>query len=379
MAKESIIDMGASASVRTAIDKTKRGGARHNAMISDNALREALRCCLQLSPETIDTSVAALREHARNPVKHPVETEELGRLCRSSEYTRGALHALAAYLVALDSQKLVERHNDFNVRSPGGGGGAGGGGDESNHLMSLSDVKALPSSAAPGGYRSGSDGVDENDDPRHCAFLAGLQTTTNGVASGKAFAMWDMLRRTKSMPSREHAAADSPTNGNLCGLSDDPTARHPEKLERSAGNESGSGLLEASDTMVETQPELTVKVRSAPGVRGVRPSLMESLGLRTPPREQVGALDCRQELSPPRRAPVRTGHWKLGHEIGKGSFGQVHIGLNEDSGDLIAVKVLSLKHADAAEPLYREIELMRQLTHPNIVCYLGAEVRSCLW
>ena len=71
---------------------------------------------------------------------------------------------------------------------------------------------------------------------------------------------------------------------------------------------------------------------------------------------------------------MRTGHWKLGHEIGKGSFGSVHIGLNEDSGDLIAVKLLSLKNADQAEELYTEIELMRQLTHPNIVCYLGAEV-----
>lgn len=372
--------MGASASVRTAVDRTKQEGARHSAMISENALREALRCCLQLSPETIDVSVAALREHARNPTKYPVETEELGRLCRSSEYTRGALHALAAYLVALDSQKLVERHNDPNVRSRGGGGGGCGGVHGINHLMSLSDVKVRPSSAVPRGYRSGSDGVDENDDPRQSALLAGLQTTTNGVASGKIFAMWDMLRRTKSMPSREHATADSPTNGNLCGISNYPTARHPERSEQSAENKSGSGcgLLKAPDTMMETQPELTVKVRSVRGVGGTRPSLMESLGLRTP-REQVCAQGCQRELSPPRRAPVRTGHWKLGHEIGKGSFGQVHIGLNEDSGDLIAVKVLSLKRADAAEPLYREIELMRQLTHPNIVCYLGAEVGSCVW
>lgn len=42
--------------------------------------------------------------------------------------------------------------------------------------------------------------------------------------------------------------------------------------------------------------------------------------------------------------------------------------------DLIAVKQLSLRNADQAEELYTEIELMRQLTHPNIVCYLGAEV-----
>lgn len=46
--------------------------------------------------------------------------------------------------------------------------------------------------------------------------------------------------------------------------------------------------------------------------------------------------------------------------------------------DLIAVKQLSLRNADQAEELYTEIELMRQLTHPNIVCYLGAEVRKRL-
>ncbi|CBJ32979.1 hypothetical protein Esi_0399_0011 [Ectocarpus siliculosus] len=95
-----------------------------------------------------------------------------------------------------------------------------------------------------------------------------------------------------------------------------------------------------------------------------------SKGARRGVRSRAG------ERATPRRAPVRTGHWKLGHEIGKGSFGSVHIGLNEDSGDLIAVKLLSLKNADQAEELYTEIELMRQLTHPNIVCYLGAEVND---
>lgn len=42
------------------------------------------------------------------------------------------------------------------------------------------------------------------------------------------------------------------------------------------------------------------------------------------------------------RGKVQAGRWKLGGEIGKGSFGNVHIGLNEDTGELIAVKQLSL-------------------------------------
>jgi hypothetical protein len=40
-----------------------------------------------------------------------------------------------------------------------------------------------------------------------------------------------------------------------------------------------------------------------------------------------------------RRGRVRKGRWKLGNRIAKGSFGTVFMGLNEVTGELIAVKV----------------------------------------
>jgi hypothetical protein len=43
-----------------------------------------------------------------------------------------------------------------------------------------------------------------------------------------------------------------------------------------------------------------------------------------------------------RRGRVRKGRWKLGNRIAKGSFGTVFMGLNEVTGELIAVKVTTV-------------------------------------
>ncbi len=88
------------------------------------------------------------------------------------------------------------------------------------------------------------------------------------------------------------------------------------------------------------------------------------------------------DVSSLERAKVKPGLWRMGHQIGKGSFGSVHIGLNEVTGDLIAVKVLSLCNPhtkivkSTVDALYREIQLMRNMNHENIVSYLGAELQA---
>ncbi|KAL6532321.1 hypothetical protein OROGR_014291 [Orobanche gracilis] len=62
------------------------------------------------------------------------------------------------------------------------------------------------------------------------------------------------------------------------------------------------------------------------------------------------------------QAPIR---WRKGELIGCGAFGRVHMGMNLDSGELLAVK------EEFIGELEREVNLLKNLSHPNIVRYLG--------
>jgi hypothetical protein len=65
--------------------------------------------------------------------------------------------------------------------------------------------------------------------------------------------------------------------------------------------------------------------------------------------------------------------FKKGELLGAGSFGQVFLGLNEDTGELMAVKEVDCSRAGegAIADLEAEITVLQQLRHPNIVAYFG--------
>jgi serine/threonine protein kinase len=69
---------------------------------------------------------------------------------------------------------------------------------------------------------------------------------------------------------------------------------------------------------------------------------------------------------------VKRGKWNLGAKIGVGSFGVVHVGMNTETGTLMAVKTFKMEGA-VMKDIRREIELMRSLHHVNIVRYYGAQ------
>eukprot|EP00755_Sulcionema_specki_P026897 Sspe_Gene.16302::Locus_5745_Transcript_1_1_Confidence_1.000_Length_3345::g.16302::m.16302 len=79
----------------------------------------------------------------------------------------------------------------------------------------------------------------------------------------------------------------------------------------------------------------------------------------------------------PRGRPFR---WRKGALLGQGGFGTVHIALNEETGDLLAVKNVDLSKScdprylnQRLQQLKSEIELMRTFSHENIVQYRGTE------
>lgn len=78
--------------------------------------------------------------------------------------------------------------------------------------------------------------------------------------------------------------------------------------------------------------------------------------------------------------------WLRGELIGKGSFGRVYHALNVATGEWIAVKQVDMAVTEsdrrnqdlkeAVDALYREISLLKDLEHINIVQYMGYDCNS---
>ncbi|CAN1180658.1 Mitogen-activated protein kinase kinase kinase YODA [Linum perenne] len=77
--------------------------------------------------------------------------------------------------------------------------------------------------------------------------------------------------------------------------------------------------------------------------------------------------------------PVSPGsRWKKGKLLGRGTFGHVYVGFNSESGEMCAMKEVTLfsddaKSKESAKQLTQEIALLSRLRHPNIVQYYGSE------
>ncbi|KZT52966.1 Pkinase-domain-containing protein [Calocera cornea HHB12733] len=70
--------------------------------------------------------------------------------------------------------------------------------------------------------------------------------------------------------------------------------------------------------------------------------------------------------------------WQQGRLVGTGAFGTVYLGVNLDSGSLMAVKEIRFSDVNSLTTLYKnvkdELSVMEMLSHPNIVEYYGIEV-----
>jgi serine/threonine protein kinase len=71
--------------------------------------------------------------------------------------------------------------------------------------------------------------------------------------------------------------------------------------------------------------------------------------------------------------------WKKGELIGHGAIGKVYMGLNFETGEMMAVKVVQLgqqlgsQAADELKAMDQEIHIFSMISHPNLVRYYGME------
>ncbi|KAG5519772.1 hypothetical protein PMAC_000045 [Pneumocystis sp. 'macacae'] len=91
-------------------------------------------------------------------------------------------------------------------------------------------------------------------------------------------------------------------------------------------------------------------------------------------------FDIEKEIENNNSGPTR---WIKGALIGSGSFGSVFLGMNALSGELMAVKQVEIPSYDIQgckrkiamlDALQREISLLKELHHENIVQYLGSSM-----
>eukprot|EP00759_Apiculatamorpha_spiralis_P014613 PhF_6_TR21186/c0_g1_i1/m.30551 len=74
----------------------------------------------------------------------------------------------------------------------------------------------------------------------------------------------------------------------------------------------------------------------------------------------------------------KTLNWKKGVLLSRGAFGEVHVGLNEDDGGMMAVKTVLLDPHDTAlvskiAMLTSEVSILKNFPHPNVVKYYFVE------
>uniref|UniRef100_A0A0D3F6D8 mitogen-activated protein kinase kinase kinase n=1 Tax=Oryza barthii TaxID=65489 RepID=A0A0D3F6D8_9ORYZ len=71
--------------------------------------------------------------------------------------------------------------------------------------------------------------------------------------------------------------------------------------------------------------------------------------------------------------------WKRGKLLGSGTFGQVYLGFNSENGQFCAIKEVQVFLDDShskerLRQLNQEIDMLKQLSHQNIVQYYGSEL-----
>ncbi|KAJ1279502.1 hypothetical protein BS78_04G161600 [Paspalum vaginatum] len=138
----------------------------------------------------------------------------------------------------------------------------------------------------------------------------------------------------------------------------------------------------------------------SPGPRGqASAQCYESPGdIVVSPKSMVKRMDDLKSLSQPLpRPPVHIGgchiptcpiastqsqsQWKKGKLLGSGTFGQVYLGFNSESGKFCAIKEVKVilddsKSKERLRQLNQEVEMLSQLSHQNIVKYQGSELND---
>lgn len=175
-------------------------------------------------------------------------------------------------------------------------------------------------------------------------------------------------RHDSSHQQRSHARPDSPVmrvdieglDLSVLALGDESSLHcdgHPDKFV--AGSNGCPAIAVSRPRSLGGRPSRSPQLFVTPGHIGTGPSSPPS-SYSTHSENGFGSPTRRfPNSAPPREiGRVRKGHWKKGKAIGVGSCGNVYLGMNEDTGELMAVKEITLEAKERLLcSLYNEIQV----------------------
>ncbi|GJP46289.1 hypothetical protein CLOM_g5593 [Closterium sp. NIES-68] len=94
--------------------------------------------------------------------------------------------------------------------------------------------------------------------------------------------------------------------------------------------------------------------------------------------EKASPASAKELMGDEPMAPLGTMKWKRGELLGEGAYGKVFLGLNEMTGELMAVKQIKMTSAGDEKAMHiaaleQEIVLYRKMRHRHIVAYIDME------
>ncbi|XP_073156881.1 mitogen-activated protein kinase kinase kinase NPK1-like [Henckelia pumila] len=137
-----------------------------------------------------------------------------------------------------------------------------------------------------------------------------------------------------------------------------PISTPPRKVSRAARTEEEMAL-----------PPMEASTMESPRVNKIR----EASPLNEKGKKCEGLVVKKKDVEQPPQI-----RWRKGELIGCGAFGRVYMGMNIASGELLAIKEVAIgtnsaskKTQEYIRELEKEVDLLKNLSHPNIVRYLG--------